>query len=77
MHPLVQEKNVLDYIDRVKGSKGSKGFSARTNRSLNDVVKRLIRAGEQSREVPDSLDSQSLRQLRLMKGPRTGLRGKR
>jgi hypothetical protein len=67
----------MDYIDRVKGSNGSKGFPARTSRSLSDIVKRLIRAGEQSREVPDSLDSQSLRQLRLMKGPRTGPRGKR
>lgn len=67
----------MDYIDRVEASNKSKGFTAHASRSLDDIVKRLIKAGEQSREVPDSLDSQSLRQLRLMKGPKTGLRGKR
>ena len=67
----------MDYIDRVEAFNKSKGFTARASRSLDDIVRRLIKAGEQSREVPDSLDSQSLRQLRLMKGPKTGLRGKR
>ncbi len=66
----------MDYIDLAKGSSGPEDFTARASRFLGDLVKRLTRAGEQSREVPGSLDSRSLRQLRLMKGPRTGLRGK-
>ena len=65
------------YIDQAKGFNGSKVFSARASRSLGDLFKRLTRAREQSEEIPESLDSRSLRQLRLMKGPRTGLRGKR
>ena len=67
----------MDYISLAKVSDGSKGFTVHASRSLGDLFKRLTKAREQSGEVPESLDSRSLRQLRLMKGPRTGLRGKR
>ncbi len=63
----------MEYINKSKKPERFRALAAKTVQTLSDFGKDLLRAREQAKEIPGSLSPQSLRQLRLMKGSRTGL----